>query len=283
MNASAPSSNQLHQHASSQPPIPEIVVSQQLSSGILTSSHMNNNNNHHQHQQPHLHLSPSHTPHQTDDANLRTVRPHSGSSHIHSHQQHTQNAYTHHHHQLQHPSHNHHSSSSSGLAQNPLSNASSYSSATIKTSMTPNNLSIVPPYDEYESDDELRREDITFPMDGDKLMSGSSKRSSVQSRGSTSSMLDQRLTPRSHPATPRSQAATPHRFKKGDVVQSESGVRKKFNGKQWRRLCSNPNCNKESQRRGFCSRHLNQKSGTQRSPASGPTRFPRFAINYVLT
>lgn len=106
---------------------------------------------------------------------------------------------------------------------------------------------------------------------------GSSKRSSVQSRGSTGSLVDQRLTPRSHPPTPRSQAATPHRFKKGDVVQSESGVRKKFNGKQWRRLCSNQQCNKESQRRGLCSRHLNQK-GALRS--TGPTRFPRYKIQY---
>ena len=67
-------------------------------------------------------------------------------------------------------------------------------------------------------------------------LSGSSKRSSVQSRGSTSSLIDNRLTPRSHAATPRSQATTPHKFNKGDVVQSETGVRKKFNGKQWRRL-----------------------------------------------
>lgn len=104
-------------------------------------------------------------------------------------------------------------------------------------------------------------------------LSGSSKRSSVQSRGSTSSLLDQRLTPRSHPATPRSQAATPHKFNKGDVVQSETGVRKKFNGKQWRRLCSNPQCTKESQRRGFCSRHLNQR-GTALRSSTGPSHFP---------
>ncbi|XP_055378057.1 probable serine/threonine-protein kinase DDB_G0282963 [Condylostylus longicornis] len=127
-------------------------------------------------------------------------------------------------------------------------------------------------YDEYESDDELKRVDIGYGIDGDvEKLSGSSKRSSMQSRGSTSSLLDQRLTPRSHPATPRSQAATPHRFKKGDVVQSESGVRKKYNGKQWRRLCSNQSCNKESQRRGYCSRHLNQKGGIR---SSGPSRFP---------
>lgn len=127
------------------------------------------------------------------------------------------------------------------------------------------------PYDDYDSDDELRREDISFSIDGEKL-SGSSKRSSVQSRGSTSSLLDQRLTPRSHPATPRSQAATPHKFKKGDVVQSETGVRKKFNGKQWRRLCSNPSCSKESQRRGYCSRHLNQRGPAMRS-STGPSQF----------
>lgn len=76
----------------------------------------------------------------------------------------------------------------------------------------------------------------TFLVNFSEKLSGSSKRSSVQSRGSTSSTIDNRLTPRSHAATPRSQAATPHKFNKGDVVQSETGVRKKFNGKQWRRL-----------------------------------------------
>lgn len=58
----------------------------------------------------------------------------------------------------------------------------------------------------------------------------------------------------------RSQAATPHKYKKGDVVSTPSGIRKKFNGKQWRRLCSKDNCIKESQRRGFCSRHLSLRN-----------------------
>lgn len=58
--------------------------------------------------------------------------------------------------------------------------------------------------DEFESDDELRREDISFPMDGEEKYSGSSKRSSMQSRGSTSSLIEHgSLTPRSQPATPR--------------------------------------------------------------------------------
>ena len=58
--------------------------------------------------------------------------------------------------------------------------------------------------DEYESDDELRREDISFSMDGEEKFSGSSKRSSMQSRGSTSSLIEHgSLTPRSQPATPR--------------------------------------------------------------------------------
>lgn len=61
------------------------------------------------------------------------------------------------------------------------------------------------PYDdEYESDDELRREDISFSIDGEEKYSGSSKRSSMQSRGSTSSLIEHgSLTPRSQPATPR--------------------------------------------------------------------------------
>ncbi|VDD82953.1 unnamed protein product [Mesocestoides corti] len=52
-------------------------------------------------------------------------------------------------------------------------------------------------------------------------------------------------------------------FFKGDVVKTPSGVRKKFNGKQWRRLCSKEGCTKESQRRGFCSRHLSMKASPE--------------------
>lgn len=121
-------------------------------------------------------------------------------------------------------------------------------------------------YDEFcDSEDELRRE--MFPSEVDAKLSGSSKRSSMQSRGSSSSSITQR----SQPTTPRSQAATPHKYKKGDVVSNPNGIRKKFNGKQWRRLCSKEGCSKESQRRGFCSRHLNIKGNNMRS---GPS-FPR--------
>ncbi|PSN51999.1 hypothetical protein C0J52_06119 [Blattella germanica] len=130
-------------------------------------------------------------------------------------------------------------------------------------------------YDDFcESDDDLRKEDILFPLDADGgKLSGSSKRSSMQSRGSTSSLIEQRsITPRSQPATPRSQAATPHKYKKGDVVSTPSGIRKKFNGKQWRRLCSKDGCTKESQRRGYCSRHLSLKGSSLRA---GPANFPR--------
>lgn len=144
------------------------------------------------------------------------------------------------------PSSGHHSASGSGRQQSSLGMC-----------------------DEYESDDELRREDITFGNEGMEKYSGgsSSKRSSMQSRGSTSSLVE-RLTPRSQQTTPRSQPATPHRFKKGDVVATPSGIRKKFNGKQWRRLCTNESCSKESQRRGYCSRHLSQKGNTLRSHMS---------------
>nr|CAD7454261.1 unnamed protein product [Timema tahoe] len=130
-------------------------------------------------------------------------------------------------------------------------------------------------YEDFgESDDDLRKEDILFTSDADGgKLSGSSKRSSMQSRGSTSSLVDQgSCTPRSQPATPRSQAATPHKYKKGDVVSTPSGIRKKFNGKQWRRLCSKDGCTKESQRRGYCSRHLSLKGSTLRA---GPANFPR--------
>ncbi|KAK9890340.1 hypothetical protein WA026_010434 [Henosepilachna vigintioctopunctata] len=90
-------------------------------------------------------------------------------------------------------------------------------------------------YEDFnESDDELRREDIIFSNEANDKLSGSSKRSSMHSRGSSSSSI----TLRSQPTTPRSQAATPHKYKKGDIVSNPNGIRKKFNGKQWRRLCS---------------------------------------------
>ena len=56
------------------------------------------------------------------------------------------------------------------------------------------------------------------------------------------------VRPQSTPTSPRSLPATPHKYKKGDVVAAPNGIRKKFNGKQWRRLCSKEGCSKESQR-----------------------------------
>uniref|UniRef100_A0A182MCL5 HMG box domain-containing protein n=1 Tax=Anopheles culicifacies TaxID=139723 RepID=A0A182MCL5_9DIPT len=143
-------------------------------------------------------------------------------------------------------------------------------SSSVLRPLSPDDLRITNRSYDNESDDEVK---CSFHIEGEtEKYSGSSKRSSMQSRGSTSSLLDQRSTPRSQPATPRSQAATPHRFKKGDVVSTPTGIRKKFNGKQWRRLCSNETCSKESQRRGYCSRHLSQKgSNALRSSTSSVT------------
>ena len=64
---------------------------------------------------------------------------------------------------------------------------------------------------------------------------------------------DEEAALRSKPNTP------PKRYKKGELVVTATGGIKKFNGKQWRRLCAQPGCMKESQRRGLCSRH--QQSG----------------------
>lgn len=133
-------------------------------------------------------------------------------------------------------------------------------------------------YEFVESDDDLHREDIHFNDVGATIggrggcgsltpgtQIGSSKCSSVQSHVSSGSLIGERGTPRSQATTPRSQNGTPHKYKKGDVVSTPTGIRKKFNGKQWRRLCSREGCTKESQRRGYCSRHLGMKS----KPGSG--------------
>ena len=81
----------------------------------------------------------------------------------------------------------------------------------------------------------------------------SKKRDSFRSRSAQSceSICSRSSTPRS----PNSA----QKYKKGDVVSTPNGIRKKFNGKQWRRLCSKEGCTKESQRRGYCSRHLSSK------------------------
>ncbi|XP_017295025.1 protein capicua homolog isoform X2 [Kryptolebias marmoratus] len=79
--------------------------------------------------------------------------------------------------------------------------------------------------------------------------------------GSTSSSSSRSRTPLT---------AAQQKYKKGDVVCTPTGIRKKFNGKQWRRLCSRDGCSKESQRRGYCSRHLSMR--TKEMEASGGGR-----------
>ncbi|XP_029591460.1 protein capicua homolog [Salmo trutta] len=66
--------------------------------------------------------------------------------------------------------------------------------------------------------------------------------------------------------------AAQQKYKKGDVVCTPTGIRKKFNGKQWRRLCSREGCSKESQRRGYCSRHLSMRTKEMESSGGGRDR-----------
>ncbi|XP_034561383.1 protein capicua homolog isoform X2 [Notolabrus celidotus] len=66
--------------------------------------------------------------------------------------------------------------------------------------------------------------------------------------------------------------AAQQKYKKGDVVCTPTGIRKKFNGKQWRRLCSREGCSKESQRRGYCSRHLSMRTKEMEATGGGRER-----------
>lgn len=83
-------------------------------------------------------------------------------------------------------------------------------------------------------------------------------------------------------STPRSNtskaSASASFFYKGQVVTTSNGVRKKFNGKQWRRLCSRADCSKESQRRGFCSRHLSLSSHAERAAAAALSKSRTVAV-----
>lgn len=91
--------------------------------------------------------------------------------------------------------------------------------------------------------------------------SGGAGGGSGSGSGSTSSSSSRSRTPLT---------AAQQKYKKGDVVCTPTGIRKKFNGKQWRRLCSREGCSKESQRRGYCSRHLSMR--TKEMEASGGSR-----------
>lgn len=63
-------------------------------------------------------------------------------------------------------------------------------------------------------------------------------------------------TPHSRGSTRSSRTPTPHNYRKGQVITTPNGFRKKYNGKQWRKLCMVEGCDKESQKKGYCSRHL---------------------------
>jgi len=104
-------------------------------------------------------------------------------------------------------------------------------------------------YDDEATDSALSETEIDTEVDevftakrNDSLPS-SSRSSTPQSIGSRSS-----------------RATTPHNYKKGDILIANDGFRKKFNGKQWRRLCSAQNCEKESQKKGLCSRHFSSQN-----------------------
>ncbi|XP_071806863.1 uncharacterized protein [Asterias amurensis] len=124
---------------------------------------------------------------------------------------------------------------------------------------------------EEVSDDDLQREAIHFDSRPVPHVSTTNTPSSVYSNeseghklhcksdrnrhisGASTTSMASISSSRTYSISPVSPSP---KYNKGDVVCNTNGVRKKYNGKQWRRLCSKDGCNKESQRRGYCSRHL---------------------------
>lgn len=109
----------------------------------------------------------------------------------------------------------------------------------------------------------------------DEEIEGASELYSQNRSGMNNNQRSWRASPSKIPhaeLVSRTPTPTQQKYKKGDIVQMPNGIRKKFNGKQWRRLCSRDNCNKESQRRGYCSRHLSLKGKSIKSLSSIPGR-----------
>jgi len=120
--------------------------------------------------------------------------------------------------------------------------------------------------------------EVGTPLSSELSTSGFFPISTTDSRDSQDGMLtpsrpptlarsDSAFSGDSRLSTPQS-AQTNKNFDKGQIVMTPGGVRKKFNGKQWRRLCSYGDCVKESQRKGYCSRHLTVSSREDRQPAT---------------
>lgn len=65
------------------------------------------------------------------------------------------------------------------------------------------------------------------------------------------------------PRGPRIKLKDYKNAKKGEIIITPEGIKKKFNGKQWRRLCGVDDCWKESQKCGLCSKHLNSPTPPQ--------------------
>ncbi|CAH1796194.1 unnamed protein product, partial [Owenia fusiformis] len=157
------------------------------------------------------------------------------------------------------------------------------SSAEDKILVSPNNPKMDDSRD--SSDDEMKMEDVSFGSEGISSRSGSTTpassgkgRSSVGSsqvarKRDAGSRSRSAQSSGSRASTPRS-PLTAQKYKKGDVVETNNGIRKKYNGKQWRRLCSREGCSKESQRRGYCSRHLSMRGKLPRSSLSYPGKDP---------
>ncbi|XP_076321292.1 LOW QUALITY PROTEIN: uncharacterized protein LOC143230884 [Tachypleus tridentatus] len=130
--------------------------------------------------------------------------------------------------------------------------------------------------DDESSDDELNKEEMRFEANLPLEPSVSTSQSSSLSRENLTPALvncksdvnKTNTTTSEQVGISRSPALTAQKYKKGDIVATPSGIRKKFNGKQWRRLCSKEGCTKESQRQGYCSRHLSSKSKTLSVPSS---------------
>ncbi|XP_031564265.1 protein capicua homolog isoform X2 [Actinia tenebrosa] len=127
----------------------------------------------------------------------------------------------------------------------------------------------------FDGKTKFNEDENTDSAISDEEIEGASELYSQNRTGMNNSQRSWRASPSKASHTElvsRTPTPTQQKYKKGDIVQMPNGIRKKFNGKQWRRLCSRDNCNKESQRRGYCSRHLSLKGKSIKSLSSIPGR-----------
>ena len=97
---------------------------------------------------------------------------------------------------------------------------------------------------------------MDIDVDEKDLLSLSERILPFSSTNLLNSAKSQRTLLSNHRTYHENETTLPTTANVGDIMQYDDGTRKKFNGTNWRRLCSKSDCSYYSQSKGLCKPHL---------------------------